>query len=151
MKGQNASEARNALKTATKQLVTLCGGLEAAASCTRVGTSQLSDYGNINSEKVVPADVALDLEVIAGGAPVTATLARLQGYALVRVIPLREQSELATMLARIGKDTGELFSTAAVALSHKTPTVKERNKLISELDELRQATSDAMFFLQKEG
>ena len=69
----------NALKTAFKLVVSDVGGLEAAAACTRLGKSQLAEYGNINSEKMITVDVVLDLEAIGGAPHVTAAMAAAHG------------------------------------------------------------------------
>ncbi len=142
-----ASEQYNSVKTAFKLLVQQLGGIDAAASCTRVGRSQISEYGLTASDKTVPADVIMDLEAIAGVPMVTAALARAQGYGLVMIEPKRARGELAVLLARIGQDAGELFATAASALAHKRPTPAERQALLRELDDLRRTADEAMIFL----
>ncbi len=74
---------RNGLKTAFKRVVADLGGLACAASCTRVSPSHLSDYGNVESDKMPPMDVVLDLELISGRPHATSALAAMQGRALV--------------------------------------------------------------------
>jgi len=56
-----------AIKARTKLLIDQCGGPECAVNITRVGQSQLYDYGNPNQRgKFMPADVMADLEDFAG-------------------------------------------------------------------------------------
>lgn len=74
-----------ALKTATHALITEVGGLEAAASVCRVGVSVLSEYqSRRHVDRVMPLDVAMQLEEVAGAPIVTGALARMQGYTLSR-------------------------------------------------------------------
>jgi hypothetical protein len=47
----------NALKTAMKLVITDLGGIDAAASCTRVGRSQINEYGTAGKDSFAPADV----------------------------------------------------------------------------------------------
>lgn len=74
----------SALKTYTRQLIAAVGGLDAAASCCRVGRSSLSGYQDHASEQCMPIDVVLALEAVAGRPIVTAAMASLQGYSLAR-------------------------------------------------------------------
>lgn len=50
------------IKAAFRRLVKRCGGLEAAASCTRADTSRLSKYQNADDPLFAPIDVVADLE-----------------------------------------------------------------------------------------
>ena len=76
-------ESYAALKTAFRVLVARVGGVDAAASVTRVGKSAIADYYNLDKpESFAPADVIADLEAVAREPFVTATLARLSGCRL---------------------------------------------------------------------
>lgn len=73
---------RIALKRATSDMVKGVGGLEAAASFTRVGKSMLADYGSVNkADCFIPLDVIADLEPLArersGWPHITQALCRL--------------------------------------------------------------------------
>ncbi len=148
MSRQFAPEVFNALKTATKLVINALGGLEAAATCCRVGKSQLSDYCNINGDKFILADVTMELERVAGTPFLTAALALTAGYTLVPIEPLRERNTLAMLLSAIGKDTGELFATAAMALGHAQPTDDERTRMLAELSDLHRLTGETIRHLQ---
>ncbi len=63
---QHSASVYNSLKTAFKMLIADLGGLDAAASCTRVKRSNLSDYGAPGKDFAVPSDVIADLETVAG-------------------------------------------------------------------------------------
>ncbi|MFT8778437.1 MAG: hypothetical protein ABF893_17540, partial [Gluconacetobacter liquefaciens] len=68
-----------AIKTATKQVVSAVGGIDAAASATRVGRSQIADYYNRNSPQVVPADVAVALDQCAEHPHILSAMAHAEG------------------------------------------------------------------------
>lgn len=139
----------NQIKTATKLVLKDLGGADAAETCTRVGRSQLFDYGNIGMDKFIPVDVALDLERVGGSPHITAALARMQGYMLVQIEVPRERGTLAVLIAEIGRDVGELFATAAGALTHDKLTEAERQDLLRELDNLHRVTGEVMAFLSR--
>ncbi len=72
------------IKAATRNLAKLCGGVEAAATETRIEKTGVGDYGNINKMgSFAPVDVIADLEMAAGEPVVTRALAKIAGYALV--------------------------------------------------------------------
>ncbi len=150
MNRQFSPAAYNALKTGTKQVLADLGGADAAVTCTRVQRSQLYDYGNVAVDKFTPIDVVLDLERVGGTPHITAALARAQGYMLMPIEIARDRSELSALMAEIGRDFGELFATAATALSHDKLTEQERLDLVRELDNLRRVTGEAIAFLSRQ-
>lgn len=139
----------NAVKTAFKNLISDLGGIDAAASCTRIGRSQIANYGMAGNEQFVPVDVLMDLEHVGGFPHVTAALARTQGFVLVPVECSRNQGELSVLLATIGKDVGDLFATGAAVLAHGKPTDVEREVLLREFDEIRRVSSESIAFLKQ--
>jgi len=138
-----------ALKTAVKKVVHEVGGLAAAASCSRVGISQLSDYGNVASDKMVPVDVALDLEMIGGSPHITAQMARLHGYQLMPCDG-RPMHELIPALQRIALDNGALFAKTVHILSGGAVSTKERNELASTLADIARASAEALAALEEQ-
>jgi hypothetical protein len=110
---RNSTEAdRNALKTAFKREISILGGLEAAASCTRVGKSVLSEYGAIQAPaSFPPVDVVLDLERIAGLPLVTECLARSQGFRLLP-IELPGEGDVVEALQAVTTDVGQTMADA---------------------------------------
>ncbi len=147
---QHSASVYNSLKTAFKMLIADLGGLDAAASCTRVKRSNLSDYGAPGKDFAVPSDVIADLETVAGTPRVTSALARIQGYTLVPIEFSGDQSALSVLLATMGKDVGELFATAAAVLAHGRPTDAERETLLREFDEIRRVSTESIAFLKRE-
>ncbi len=134
------------LRAALKRDIEALGGLEAAAACTRVGRSQLSDYTVPGSDKFVPADVVLDIESVGGNPRVTSGLARALGFELVPVLP-RDGSELADELVRIGRDVADLLTHAAHGLKGNKLLEMDRVAMIQALDDLRRASAEAMQLL----
>lgn len=77
---------RLALKTAFRHGLKLIGGAASFAMATRVNPTTLSNYHNASMPDAhACVDVVLDLEKELGSPIVTAKLASLQGYRLIRV------------------------------------------------------------------
>jgi hypothetical protein len=131
------------LATATKRLIAELGGLEAAASVTRVRPPQLSDYGSPHVAQYMPADVIADLETVAGRPLLTEALARLQGYALLPLSP-RGPDDLALHLARIGQGVGVLFGRVSEALLDGTIDAGERQDILSALTVVHRVVGEAL-------
>ncbi|WP_298216808.1 hypothetical protein [Acidocella sp.] len=128
------------------------GGVDAAASCTRVGKSQISAYGDIHTpEKLAPLDVAVDLEAIGGTPRVTAAMARILGYELM---PLdgRAPHELAACLKEVSMDSGKLLADVVDLMSQAK---HERSRhaveaVLRDLGELARASLEALIALKAE-
>lgn len=74
-----------ALKTAATLLIHRVGGLPAAASACRLQVSALQECASRHHpERMLPIDVVLQLELVAGEAIVTGAMGRLQGMTLAR-------------------------------------------------------------------
>jgi hypothetical protein len=104
-----------ALKTATHALLGRLGGLAAAATVCRVSVPVLSEYQSLNHrERIMPLDVALQLETVAGEPIVSGAVARMQGWTLVRpeagVVP--EIGRSVAALSRHAGETGARFLEA---------------------------------------
>lgn len=135
----------NALKTAFKLVLADVGGLVAASTCTRVEVSQLSAYGNVaNREKIVPVDVALDLEMIGGAPHVTAALAAAQGYELVP-LDSRPTHELVSCMSEISLDSGRLLADAVQLMNqaHDRRSIEAVERVQRDLRELISAAREA--------
>lgn len=74
-----------AIKAATSLLIHRVGGAEAAAMVCRASVQVLYEYASPHRpDRVIPVDVAMQLETFLGEPVVTATLARLQGLTVAR-------------------------------------------------------------------
>jgi hypothetical protein len=139
-----APAAFNALKTAFKLLVADLGGIEAAATCTRVGKSQIAEYGSVNApERHVPADVLLALETVAGAPHVTAALARAQGYKLVRLESAARPGDLAVVTSRLAADVTHFYGDFSAAIAGGALTEGERTVLLADIDHVRATAEEA--------
>ncbi|MDE1907145.1 MAG: hypothetical protein KGH75_11925 [Rhodospirillales bacterium] len=141
---------RNSIKTAWKMLVHDLGGVDATAAACGISRSLVSNYGNRNSDYYPPAQTIIAAESVASEPLVTAALARAQGRELVLVEAPRGRGELASLFAALSKDVGELFATAAHALTHDKLTPKERADLLRELDDMRRIAGETMVLLQQD-
>lgn len=69
-----------ALKSATRRQIRAAGGVEAAASVTRVGKTELSNYQSEHSGRYIPVDVFADLMIATGSVELLETVASLANY-----------------------------------------------------------------------
>jgi hypothetical protein len=138
-----------AFKTLARVLVERVGGLDAAAACTRVRRAQLGNYQNPQQDDAfMPVDVLARLELVAGEPLLTRELATRAGCALVPVEPVRE-GELAALLARVGAESGAVFTAYAEALSDNGRVdAQERSAIARELQDLIRAATAALGHLQ---
>lgn len=132
----------NALKTAVGVLIKELGGLDAAASCVRVGPTNLSEYQSRNrADRHIPVDVVLDLEAIAQKPIVTAALARALGYRLVR-IEAPASADVVAPVMRVSRDAGELAAQLMAALADQTIDATESDALMAVAQRVRGAIDD---------
>lgn len=78
-------EARTA-KKATEAAYALAGGVSVVTLRSRASISQLSKYASTNAENaetLIPIDVAVEVDRLAGSPVIAAALARMQGFRLV--------------------------------------------------------------------
>lgn len=142
----SGEQQRNALKTAFKRVLALLGGVDAAAATTRVGRSNLSEYGVPQmADRHAPIDVVLDLEIIAGTPLVTEALAAAQGYVLLPVHIGTD--DVAAVLAELATDAGKTMADAVQAIRDGMPP-HERAVLVSDLTELHRVIARALGLLQ---
>lgn len=135
-----------AIKTATKQAVTAVGGIDAAASATRVGRSQIADYYNRNSPQVVPADVAVALDQCAEHPHILSAMAHAEGYA---ILPIRVgDGDIAQDMQDIALGAGDLMSETVRVLADGIVTEDERHALMTRLQTLNHFVNHAMATLR---
>lgn len=135
---------REGLKTGVAVLLKRVGGLEAAASATRVGVSKLSEYQSRRMEdRHMPVDVVLDLEAIAGEPLVTAALARAAGYRLVR-IEAGETGDVVSPVQAVTRDAGELAAQLMAAIADQEITADEADGLAALAQRMRGSLDDVL-------
>lgn len=150
MPRQHAAQAYGGLKAGTRLLTRDLGGIDAAAACSRVGRSLISDYANPASDRFIPVDVVIDAEAIAGTPHVTAAMARALGYELVPLLA-RPRGELGEALARISTGVGSLFATVASAFADGALSEQERDALARDLDAVARLAAEARCLLAAAG
>lgn len=138
---------RRGLKTVSHSLVDLAGGVDAAASVTRVGRTVLCDYSRPGQPHFMPIDVAHDLERAIRRPVVTQHLALLMGFDLVPIVA-SEGGLLPAALAKLGRDVAALFGEAAAALADGQLSDDERQALRLRAAEARLALGDLSAVLE---
>nr|WP_314074441.1 hypothetical protein [uncultured Roseococcus sp.] len=125
------SEADRALKALFRELVRLAGGLDAAATCVRVGRSQLASYYDMTCELFAPIDVVVALEIIAGVPLVTTEMARRSGYSLIPM-DLQAKGELGCGVASLVRETGEATAAYVEASADGRIDLPEIDRMLRE-------------------
>ncbi|SDQ99206.1 hypothetical protein [Pseudovibrio sp. Tun.PSC04-5.I4] len=100
----------------SKELVKKNGGVEASSLCTRVSPSQLSRYGQQQSEEAMPVDVIADLEHEAADPILTRVLARMSGYALVELPREAAEPDWVGNVGQLSKEFSDVISRVAECL-----------------------------------
>ncbi|MGB0919742.1 MAG: phage regulatory CII family protein [Alphaproteobacteria bacterium] len=132
------------VKAAVAALIGAAGGEKAAAEKCRVGKSMLSDYANPNHEKThMPVDVVMALEAETGQMAVTEHLASAHGCLLLKLPDADFDHDWTLHLARIGKESGDVFASCQEFLSDDMDIDdKEAPPLLKEIDELLAAVAE---------
>ncbi|MFC4168417.1 phage regulatory CII family protein [Teichococcus aestuarii] len=105
-----------ALKTSTRMLIERVGGLAAAASCTRVGTTVLSGYQSPHICQFIALDVLDRLEEVSEASPITELLVQRRGYTLTRLDETASES-LPHLVAKLSQEFGEFHQAFAEGLA----------------------------------
>lgn len=74
---------RNALKTACRAAVHVCGPAKQIAAMSRISEGRISICINRETEDFLPLDVALEIDRLAGAPLIVEAMARMLGYRLV--------------------------------------------------------------------
>lgn len=129
-----------ALKAFTRTLIEQAGGLEAAASRTRVGKTQLGEYAAPGEAPFMPIDVVADLEADVGDAPVTRELARMVGFALARdragsggIDATRALRRMMAELGNLADDYDRGAQRGSLSPNDRRVLTKEAQALIAEV------------------
>ncbi|KAA8387061.1 hypothetical protein FOH24_07135 [Acetobacter tropicalis] len=115
------------LKTATKQAVEHVGGIDAAATISRVGRTQFSDYSNRQRDGMVPVDVAIDLDHCAEKPLILAAMAHALGYMLIphHIGP----GDFGENMSEFAMSSGDILSTAMRILEDHQIDLPEANEI----------------------
>lgn len=130
-----------AIKTATKTAVGALGGIDAAASVSRVGRSTIADYYNRQCQQVIPLDIAVALDQCAQHPHLLSAMAHAEGYGL---LPLQiGHGDVAQDMENIATSAGELMAETVRALADGVVTNDERHALLERLHRLQHFVSHA--------
>ncbi|MDE0878547.1 MAG: hypothetical protein OSB00_07760 [Sphingomonas bacterium] len=134
-----------ALKVASRTLVRGSGGGEgAAATIAAAGggarQQRMSDCGNPNTPDFLRIDEVATLEDVTVGQPnhpiVTRTMARRQGFALVRLPErLPQATDLLALLAEQAKENGDIAALILAALADGKVTRREAGSVRPQVHE----------------
>jgi hypothetical protein len=131
-----------AIKTATWRLIDEVGGLEAAASVCRVSVPVLSEYQSRNKpDRIIPVDVVVALERVAGKAIVTEALARMAGLALTNP-DASAAPRLDVTMAAIAGGAGQLTADYVAARADGVLDAAERAALVERAAAVHRATGE---------
>jgi hypothetical protein len=146
---QRAAVEAKVLKAATRQLIERLGGLEAAVAVLRtdggrrVRRSQISNYQNQHSQQFLPPDLIARLERAAGAQLVTAELARIHGFALVRPDPGAGQC-VVRELAELAAESADVARAFAAGLAHGRLCPEDLVRIQRETLELHAQSEDVL-------
>lgn len=145
---RDVPERHRSLKALFRALVSRCGGLDAAASCVRVGRSQLANYTDMNSDQFAPLDVVADLEHAAGEPLVTSELARRAGYHLAPA-SADAAGHLAQSIARLTREASDACGAYVEAASDGHICPAEAEELDRKLADVANVVGTARATLQR--
>jgi hypothetical protein len=132
-----------ALKTGMRLLVEDVGGIDAAASVSRLAPSSIAEsYDPHRANRMPAVDVVADLEAVGRTPRVTATLARLAGYRLVPL--LRADGRIGRSIAEVLTGSSEVGAAYVAATADGSVTTAEVLRIATELTELVSAAEQAL-------
>lgn len=108
---------RQRLIAATRAQIAESGGLEAAASLSRVGAPRLSRYQRPEYPDMMPVDVLAELALTSGRAPLLYALASVLGHVAVP-LPTDRTRPLARDMATMAERMARLFADYQDALAN---------------------------------
>ncbi|WP_338661756.1 hypothetical protein VQH23_16165 [Pararoseomonas sp. SCSIO 73927] len=120
------------LKVATRLLIEKVGGLEAAASCTRIGKSQIANCYSPTSDQHLPIDVVCRLEEIAGEPLVTKELARRSRHRLERLDD-GKPGDAMKHVAAVATEMNDVLAAMAAGMSDGRLCAEDLGRLQREL------------------
>ncbi len=137
---RNAYKPRPAgsLKQAVTELIQAVGGLERAATLSRVSTTSLQKYADPDSERQMPVDVVGALEAAAGQPIVTTFLAAELGCA-VESVGAGDAIDLGADMATAMREAADVMQAGADALADGVIEPHEAGRIVRETDQALQA------------
>jgi len=119
------TDSQYALKAATRRVVKLAGGPNAASDVVRAPASRLSQYGNHDVPVFAPVDVCFDLDKAAGDHVILRAWADLCGFDIVPREATQVAHDLTVAAGHVARESGELVSMTIDAESDGVVTPTE--------------------------
>jgi hypothetical protein len=143
-----------ALKSKFRRLLDLCGGIDGAASSTRIARSQLHNCGSATTAQFPTIDVVLDLERAAGEPIITAELAAAHNMALVpRKAGTAEPAQATDILslnARVASEMGDVLRVTLERAADNDLSINDLEAILQQQDEMLIAGERARKKVQEE-
>ena len=121
---------------AVRSLIRESAGIDAVAEETKISRSLIGNYNNRFHESMSPIDLILNLERDIESPIVTRRLARKQGYVLISTHAEEDAICAAILLARLGKETSDVFAEIGGAIEDGEMTQEEAPKCLNEVQDM---------------
>lgn len=142
------------IEEATARLIDAVGGPSAASALPGCAVSRaaLDKYLGNDSENAtrIGARLAAYFEAECGVPHVSAWMAAQSGHVVV-ALPAVPPLALPKLVAKLGKETGELFAEIGRALEDKRVSAAERARLLKELSDVVEVAAAARLQLERDG
>lgn len=133
----------NAIRGGWKDLVHDMGGVDRAERICGVTKGQISIYGAKHGDSLPSLCTVLAAELDTGFSHVTEAMAHANGFILVPAKELAE-GDLATLMAKVGQEAGEVFARYAAALADGDVCAEDKLGIVRELEDVIQAAHRAI-------
>lgn len=132
------------LKAVTRVAVKEAGGQENCAAISKriQRPAAFSDYANPEiPERVIPLDVAIELDRFNKNGRLIRFAARMLGYLMVPMPRLKRAATTAEALAKVVKESSEAMASIApfIDQAHMKPSQTQRAYAIKQIDEMIEA------------
>ena len=131
------------IKAATRHAIHRLGGLEAAALCCRAEKTALGEYQSINQpQRVIPVDIALQLDAALEAPVILPVLARLLGLAIAAPDGQLSRPQLDTAVAAALSRAAEAGALLIQGNADGVLDLHERGALAEKGAQLRAAADE---------
>lgn len=127
------------LKAATRDLVSLCGGVERAAQVASLSKSAMSRFQVVDAPDVIDLPTALKLERECGHPAVTSVMAEMHGRRLSDEVAGASAQSVLEHHAEVMRRTAETATKVALAFADQVVTPAEAVQIDRTLAELETA------------
>lgn len=122
-------------------------GMAALEAVTRVTSTQLRRYGSDDPEAMIPIDIAVEADLLAGYPFILAEMASLQGYQIFKPMAAKP-GEFLSMLQKSFKETGEMHEAMLEVMAEGDPDLEDLRSLRKEILDVQQACQSHLVAVQ---